>query len=56
MSNCKKCDNEFEVPANAIEPVYGIYCTKCIINAVRNSLKMPIMDYLKLEAHKVGLI
>ena len=55
MCKCKKCGNEFEIPKNAIEMVYAIYCMPCIKEVQKKIAKMPLNEYMKLTAKQIGL-
>jgi len=55
MLKCKKCSYEFEVPKNAIEPVFAIYCKACIKEGLKKMAKMPLKEYMKMTAKSIGL-
>lgn len=55
MCKCKKCGNEFEVPKNAIEMVFAIYCKPCIGIGLNKMAKMPLKEYMELQAKQIGL-
>lgn len=52
---CKKCNSDFEIPKNAIEMVFSMYCLNCIKKAQAERLKMPMDECMKLIAKQLGL-
>lgn len=55
MPKCKKCGSDFEVPKNAMEQVHTIYCKPCIKKALLRISKLPVEEYIKLQAKQIGL-
>lgn len=55
MPKCKKCASEFEVPKNAIEPAFAIYCKSCIKKGLKKMAQMPLKDYMKLTVKSIRL-
>lgn len=55
MPKCKKCTSEFEVPKNAIELAFAVYCKDCIKKGLKKMAKMPLDEYMQITAKQSGL-